>query len=64
MSIEEKTFLVANCDFCGDDFDTTASGGFSIFESESKLIKALEAHDWMVDNTQTVCPSCDANSRM
>jgi len=63
MSIEERIYFVANCDFCGDEFDTTAAGGFSIFESRDKLVKTLNEYDWVISKTRTICPSCDSNSR-
>ncbi len=64
MGIEERSFFVATCDFCGDDFDTTGSGGFSIFENRDKLVKTLNECDWEIDTPQTICPSCAENSRV
>ena len=50
----------ATCDECGEDFDLSGEGGYSVFVTEEEAIQLLKESGWKISDDSIKCDTCIA----
>lgn len=57
MGIKQKTYFIAKCDICDNEFESS-DGGIQCFNSKKEIKEIVVGCDWTIKNGKLKCPDC------